>query len=162
MSTNISVRLKAASVGLREVINQFTDRKHVVAMSHAQTHTHPAWLHKYILCTCDFKRVWTDAGHCDVSLTTECGIRLRLLCTTCTVYIQCSSVMLLHTCLLMNINTFFFVNITDFWVDIQLKFLRTKSAQRWWKCTTPTVKLCSKTSLPWVDYANSTWNSLCS
>lgn len=35
MSTNISVRLKAASVELGEVINQFTDRKHVVLMSHA-------------------------------------------------------------------------------------------------------------------------------
>lgn len=96
-------------------------------VTHKHTHT-SCWLHKYILCTCDFKRVWTDAGHCDVSLTTECGIRLRLLCTTCTVYIQCPSVMLLHTCLLMNINTFFFRNTTDFWVHIQLKFLRTKSS----------------------------------
>lgn len=34
MSTNISARLKAASVGLKEVINQITDRKHVVLMSH--------------------------------------------------------------------------------------------------------------------------------
>ena len=34
MSTNISERLKAASVGLEEVINQFTDRKHVVLVSH--------------------------------------------------------------------------------------------------------------------------------
>lgn len=34
MSTNISALLKAASVGLEKVINQSSDRKHVVVMSH--------------------------------------------------------------------------------------------------------------------------------
>lgn len=63
-SADIGVPVKAAST---RPITKFPDRKHAVLWWVTRTHS-CILQHKYTVCTCDLKSVWTDSGRCDVSL----------------------------------------------------------------------------------------------
>lgn len=62
-SADIGVPVKAAST---RPITKFPDRKHAVLWWVTRTHS-CILQHKYTVCTCDLKSVWTDSGRCDVS-----------------------------------------------------------------------------------------------
>lgn len=63
-SADIRVPVKAAST---RPTTKFPDRKHAVLWWVTRTHS-CILQHKYTVCTCDLKSVWTDSGRCDVSV----------------------------------------------------------------------------------------------